>query len=120
MPRLPQMSAVYVPKGVNEAEVRRSLLSEFNLEIGAGLGPLAGKVWRFGLMGYSCKPENVMLCLSALGLGAVRRRIADRGRRGRGGRASLVCASALARGAAGARARGSGVVVIRSPRRMSR
>ena len=65
--RLPQMSAVYVPKGVNEAEVRRSLLSEFNLEIGAGLGPLAGKVWRFGLMGYSCKPENVMLCLSALG-----------------------------------------------------
>jgi alanine-glyoxylate transaminase / serine-glyoxylate transaminase / serine-pyruvate transaminase len=65
--RLPQMSAVYVPKGVNEADVRRSLLNEFNLEIGAGLGPLAGKIWRFGLMGYSCKPENVMLCLSALG-----------------------------------------------------
>ncbi len=37
------------------------------MEIGAGLGPLAGKIWRFGLMGYSCKPENVMLCLSALG-----------------------------------------------------
>jgi alanine-glyoxylate transaminase/serine-glyoxylate transaminase/serine-pyruvate transaminase len=37
------------------------------LEIGAGLGPLAGKIWRFGLMGYSCKIENVMLCLSALG-----------------------------------------------------
>ena len=65
--RLPQMSAVYVPKGVNEADVRRALLNEFNLEIGAGLGPLAGKIWRFGLMGYSCKPENVMLCLSALG-----------------------------------------------------
>jgi len=65
--RLPQMSAVHVPKGVNEADVRRTLLNEFNLEIGAGLGPLAGKVWRFGLMGYSCKPENVMLCLSALG-----------------------------------------------------
>jgi alanine-glyoxylate transaminase / serine-glyoxylate transaminase / serine-pyruvate transaminase len=65
--RLPQMNAVYVPEGVNEAEVRRTLLSEFNLEIGAGLGPLAGKIWRFGLMGYSCKPENVMLCLSALG-----------------------------------------------------
>jgi len=65
--RLPQMSAVYVPQGVNEAEVRKILLTEFNLEIGAGLGPLAGKVWRFGLMGYSCKPENVMLCLSALG-----------------------------------------------------
>ena len=65
--RLPQMNAVYVAEGVNEAEVRRTLLTEFNLEIGAGLGPLAGKIWRFGLMGYSCKPENVMLCLSALG-----------------------------------------------------
>jgi alanine-glyoxylate transaminase/serine-glyoxylate transaminase/serine-pyruvate transaminase len=65
--RLPQMNAVYVPEGVNEADVRRTLLGEFNLEIGAGLGPLAGKIWRFGLMGYSCKPENVMLCLSALG-----------------------------------------------------
>ena len=65
--RLPQMNAVYVPDGIKEAEVRKILLNEFNLEIGAGLGPLAGKVWRFGLMGYSCKPENVMLCLSALG-----------------------------------------------------
>jgi alanine-glyoxylate transaminase / serine-glyoxylate transaminase / serine-pyruvate transaminase len=65
--RLPQMNAVYVPEGVAEAEVRKTLLNEFNLEIGAGLGPLAGKIWRFGLMGYSCKPENVMLCLSALG-----------------------------------------------------
>jgi alanine-glyoxylate transaminase/serine-glyoxylate transaminase/serine-pyruvate transaminase len=65
--RLPQMNAVYVPEGINEAEVRKILLTEFNLEIGAGLGPLAGKIWRFGLMGYSCKPENVMLCLAALG-----------------------------------------------------
>lgn len=65
--RLPQMNAVYVPEGVQEAQVRKILLDEFNLEIGAGLGPLAGKIWRFGLMGYSCKPENVMLSLSALG-----------------------------------------------------
>jgi len=66
--RLPQMSAVYVPDGVkNEAEVRKILLNEFNLEIGAGLGPLAGKVWRIGLMGYSAQSANVMLCLSALG-----------------------------------------------------
>ncbi len=64
---LPQMNAVFVPEGVNELEVRKTLLAEFNLEIGAGLGPLAGKIWRIGLMGYSCKPENVMLCLSALG-----------------------------------------------------
>jgi alanine-glyoxylate transaminase/serine-glyoxylate transaminase/serine-pyruvate transaminase len=65
--QLPQMNAVLCPEGVNEEEVRRTLLNEFGLEIGAGLGPLKGKVWRFGLMGYSCRPDNVMLCLSALG-----------------------------------------------------
>ena len=65
--QLPQMNAALCPEGVNEAEVRKRLLNEFNLEIGAGLGPLAGKIWRFGLMGYSCRPENVMVCLSALG-----------------------------------------------------
>jgi alanine-glyoxylate transaminase / serine-glyoxylate transaminase / serine-pyruvate transaminase len=67
--RLPQMNAVHIPEAVRdrEAEVRKTLLTEFNLEIGAGLGPLAGKIWRIGIMGYSCKPENIMLCLSALG-----------------------------------------------------
>jgi alanine-glyoxylate transaminase/serine-glyoxylate transaminase/serine-pyruvate transaminase len=65
--QLPQMNAVICPEGVNEAEVRKTLLGEFGIEIGAGLGPLAGKIWRFGLMGYSCRPDNVMLCLSALG-----------------------------------------------------
>src|SRR5687768_13805931 len=65
--QIPQMNAVICPEGVNEAEVRKTLLNEFGLEIGAGLGPLAGKIWRFGLMGYSCRPDNVMLCLSALG-----------------------------------------------------
>jgi alanine-glyoxylate transaminase/serine-glyoxylate transaminase/serine-pyruvate transaminase len=65
--QLPQMNAVLCPEGVDEAAVRRTLLTEFNLEIGAGLGPLAGKIWRFGLLGYSCRPDNVMLCLSALG-----------------------------------------------------
>ena len=67
--RLPQMNAVLIPESLQarEAEVRKRLLNEFNIEIGAGLGPLAGKIWRIGLMGYSCKPENVMLCLSALG-----------------------------------------------------
>jgi alanine-glyoxylate transaminase/serine-glyoxylate transaminase/serine-pyruvate transaminase len=66
---LPQMNAVLIPEQIQarDAEVRKTLLNEFNLEIGAGLGPLAGKIWRIGLMGYSCKPENVMLCLSALG-----------------------------------------------------
>ncbi|OGA30304.1 MAG: alanine--glyoxylate aminotransferase [Betaproteobacteria bacterium RIFCSPLOWO2_02_FULL_65_24] len=67
--RLPQMNAVLVPEAIQakEAEVRKTLLNEFNLEIGAGLGPLAGKIWRVGLMGYSCRAENVMLCLAALG-----------------------------------------------------
>jgi alanine-glyoxylate transaminase/serine-glyoxylate transaminase/serine-pyruvate transaminase len=64
--RLPQMNAVYVMPGIDEKEVRRRLLVEMNIEIGAGLGALAGKIWRFGIMGYSCKMENVMLCLCAL------------------------------------------------------
>ncbi len=67
--RLPQMNAIHIPESIQakEADVRKRLLADFNLEIGAGLGPLAGKIWRIGLMGYSCRPENVMLCLSALG-----------------------------------------------------
>jgi alanine-glyoxylate transaminase / serine-glyoxylate transaminase / serine-pyruvate transaminase len=65
--QIPQMNAVLCAGGVNEAGVRKTLLNEFGLEIGAGLGPLAGKIWRFGIMGYSCRPDNVMLCLSALG-----------------------------------------------------
>ena len=64
--RLPQLNAVHVPAGVDEAAVRKQLLERFNLEIGAGLGPLAGKVWRFGLMGYSARRDNVMLCLGAV------------------------------------------------------
>ena len=64
--RLAQLNAVTIPDGVDEAAVRKQLLSQFNLEIGAGLGSLAGKVWRIGLMGYSSNPENVLLCVNAL------------------------------------------------------
>jgi alanine-glyoxylate transaminase / serine-glyoxylate transaminase / serine-pyruvate transaminase len=64
--RLPQLTTVAVPAGIDEARVRTQLLEKFNVEIGAGLGPLKGKVWRIGLMGESCKRENVMLILSAL------------------------------------------------------
>ncbi len=64
--RLPQMNAVSVMEGVDEALVRKRLLDEYNIEIGAGLGSLAGRIWRFGIMGYSCKMENVMLALCAL------------------------------------------------------
>ncbi len=65
--RLPQLNAVRVPKGIDEAEVRSRLLKNYSLEIGAGLGDLAGKVWRIGLMGYASRRENILLCLSALG-----------------------------------------------------
>lgn len=65
--RLPQLNAVCIPAGVDDAAVRSSLLRDFNLEIGAGLGSLAGKTWRIGLMGHACSEANVLLCLSALG-----------------------------------------------------
>ena len=64
--RLPQLNAVTIPAGIDEAVVRSRLLNEFNLEIGAGLGSLAGKVWRIGLMGHSSRAENIMLCLASL------------------------------------------------------
>ena len=64
--RLPQLNTVAVPEGVDEALVRSILLNRYNLEIGAGLGTLAGKVWRFGLMGHSATAKNVIFCLAAL------------------------------------------------------
>jgi len=64
--RLPQLNSVTIPDGIDEAAVRSRLLNEFNLEIGAGLGALAGKVWRIGLMGHSSRAENIFLCLSTL------------------------------------------------------
>ena len=64
--RLPQLNAVSIPGGVQDAEVRKRLLAEYDLEIGAGLGDLAGKVWRIGLMGYASSRKNVLFCLGAL------------------------------------------------------
>ncbi|ELI5734798.1 alanine--glyoxylate aminotransferase family protein [Vibrio fluvialis] len=64
--RLPQLNAVYIPEGVDDAAVRTHLLNEYNLEIGAGLGTLAGKAWRIGVMGYGARAENIALCLKAL------------------------------------------------------
>ncbi|CAM4300489.1 pyridoxal-phosphate-dependent aminotransferase family protein [Vibrio neonatus] len=64
--RLPQLNAIYIPEGVDDGAVRQRLLNEYNLEIGAGLGDLAGKAWRIGLMGYGARKENVALCLQAL------------------------------------------------------
>jgi alanine-glyoxylate transaminase/serine-glyoxylate transaminase/serine-pyruvate transaminase len=64
--RLWTLNAVRVPDGVDEAAVRRTLLTTFNIEIGAGLGPLAGKIWRVGLMGASSTPQTLLLFLAAL------------------------------------------------------
>ena len=64
--RLPQLNAVTIPEGADDAEVRGILLNDYNLEIGAGLGNLAGKVWRIGLMGHACNAKNVEYCLNAL------------------------------------------------------
>lgn len=64
--RLPQLNAVSIPNGAVDAEVRSTLLEEFNLEIGAGLGALAGKVWRIGLMGTSSSADHVALCVKSL------------------------------------------------------
>ncbi len=64
--RLPMLTCVSVPKHINEAAVRTRLLETFGIEIGGGLGPLKGKVWRIGLMGESCTQANVITLLNAL------------------------------------------------------
>jgi alanine-glyoxylate transaminase/serine-glyoxylate transaminase/serine-pyruvate transaminase len=64
--RLPQLNTVRVPEGVDEAAVRAHVLQHWDLEIGAGLGPLKGQVWRIGLMGSSATAWHVRLCLTAL------------------------------------------------------
>src|SRR5262249_62140558 len=61
-----QLNTITVPAGVDEATVRKRLLNDFGIEIGAGLGPLKGKIWRVGLMGETSKPENVEAFLRAL------------------------------------------------------
>jgi alanine-glyoxylate transaminase/serine-glyoxylate transaminase/serine-pyruvate transaminase len=64
--RLPMLNAVRIPEGTDEAKVRAALLRDFGIEISGGLGELAGKVWRIGLMGYNSQPRNVLLFLAAL------------------------------------------------------
>jgi aspartate aminotransferase-like enzyme len=63
---LPMLNSVRVPDGVDEAAVRSTLLNQYKIEIGAGLGPLAGKIWRIGLMGHTARQENVSRLLAAL------------------------------------------------------
>jgi alanine-glyoxylate transaminase/serine-glyoxylate transaminase/serine-pyruvate transaminase len=64
--RLPVLTTALVPSGVDALEVRKRLMADYNLEIAGGFGPLQGKIWRIGLMGYSSRPEHVLLLLAAL------------------------------------------------------
>jgi len=64
--RLPFITPVLIPDGVDDVRVRGRLIEDFNLEIGAAFGPLQGRIWRIGTMGYSARRENVLLCLAAL------------------------------------------------------
>jgi len=64
--RLPSLTTVRIPDGVDGKTVQKHLLNEFNIEIAGGLGELAGKVWRVGLMGYNSRRENGILLLEAL------------------------------------------------------
>jgi alanine-glyoxylate transaminase/serine-glyoxylate transaminase/serine-pyruvate transaminase len=64
--RLPDLTTVKVPDGVDSAAVRRELLTRYDIEIGAGAGPYAASVWRIGLMGHNARPDAVLLVLSAL------------------------------------------------------
>ena len=64
--RLPMLNSVWIPEGADDIATRRHLLKGYSIEIGAGLGDLAGRVWRVGLMGHTAKPRNVLLFLSAL------------------------------------------------------
>ncbi|MFL5272568.1 MAG: pyridoxal-phosphate-dependent aminotransferase family protein, partial [Anaeromyxobacteraceae bacterium] len=64
--RLPSLNCVQTPQGVDEAPIRKMLLTDANIEIGGGLGPLVGKIWRVGLMGEGSRQENVFTVLAAL------------------------------------------------------
>ncbi len=64
--RLPMLNAVCIPDGADDLKVRKALLNDFSIEIGGGLGAFAGKIWRVGLMGHTCRRKNVFLFLSAI------------------------------------------------------
>ena len=92
--RLPQISAIMVPEGINEAEVRAKLLSEFNLEIGAGLGPLAGKILAFRPDGLYGPVGQCHVVSVGFGIGPVEDGISGQGRRGGSSGSPVLCQSA--------------------------
>ena len=64
--KMPNVTGVVIPDGIDGEAVRAALLAEFNLEIGTSFGPLRGRIWRIGTMGYNANETNVLFCLSAL------------------------------------------------------
>ena len=64
--KMPNVTGVYIPEDVSGDGVRAALLDDFGLEIGTSFGPLHGRIWRIGTMGYGCRRDNVMTCLAAL------------------------------------------------------
>jgi alanine-glyoxylate transaminase/serine-glyoxylate transaminase/serine-pyruvate transaminase len=64
--RLWSLNTIAIPEGIDDVKVRKTLLEEYNLEIGGGLGPLKGKIWRVGLMGYNSNERNVLFFLTVL------------------------------------------------------
>ena len=88
--RLSTLTTVRIPEGIEDARIRQRLLSDYNLEIGGGLGTLKGKVWRIGLMGYSSTEQNVLLVLSAL-----EKLLADEGYRAEAGAGINAAAKSL-------------------------
>ena len=64
--KMPNVTGVKVPEGIDGKSVRRSMLEDFGIEIATTFGPLRGRVWRIGTMGCNCRKQNVLLCLSAL------------------------------------------------------
>jgi (S)-ureidoglycine-glyoxylate aminotransferase len=103
--RLPMITPVMVPEGVDELRVRQHLLEDFGIEIGAAFGPLHGRIWRIGTMGYSARRQNVLLCLAALE--AVLRAEGWRGAPGSGVEAALAHYRAAGGESAGGEAKGS-------------
>jgi alanine-glyoxylate transaminase/serine-glyoxylate transaminase/serine-pyruvate transaminase len=85
--RLPSLNCIKVPEGIDEGAVRRALLADHSIEVGGGLGPLAGKVWRIGLMGESARQENVLAVLAAIEQALAKQ--------GKGPKPGTACAAAL-------------------------
>jgi (S)-ureidoglycine-glyoxylate aminotransferase len=64
--KMPNVTGVVIPEGIDGEAVRRALLEDFGIEIGSSFGPLHGRIWRIGTMGYVCRKQNVLICLGAL------------------------------------------------------